>query len=103
MDAILINFISKIELGELKQFENLGIIPLFTSIDHSPKYLTLKEAIDMRFLSITEVGHGGSVPELKVRNGADIPVLLFDGEEITGGKQNRILNTTRATGKFTST
>lgn len=43
---------------------------------------------------ITEVSHEGSVPELKVINKAEKPVLLLDGEELAGAKQNRVLNTT---------
>jgi len=69
-------------------------IPLFTTVNHGPQYLTLKEALDQRLLTITEVSQGGSVPELKVVNKAEIPVLLIDGEELAGAKQNRVLNTT---------
>lgn len=94
MDTVITNYLSKLEFGELQQFKNMGLIPLFISINHSPKYLTLKEALEKRFLIVTEVSHGGSVPELKVVNKADIPVLLLDGEELVGAKQNRVLNTT---------
>jgi len=45
-------------------------------------------------MTITEVSHEGSVPDLKVINGAEIPILLLDGEEVVGAKQNRVLNTT---------
>jgi hypothetical protein len=54
----------------------------------------LKEALDKQVLTIKEVSHEGSVPELKVINGGKIPVLLLDGEEVVGAKQNRVLNTT---------
>lgn len=40
------------------------------------------------------MSEAGSVPFLKVANGADRPLLLLDGEELLGAKQNRILNTT---------
>jgi len=40
------------------------------------------------------VSEAGSVPFLQVANGADRPLLLLDGEELVGAKQNRILNTT---------
>ena len=43
---------------------------------------------------VTEVSEAGSVPFLKVANQADQPLLLLDGEELIGAKQNRILNTT---------
>ena len=57
-------------------------------------YITLGEALENRLLTVTEVTAGGSVPELKVANSADKPVLLLDGEELAGAKQNRVLNTT---------
>ncbi len=44
-------------------------------------------------LSVAEVNEEGSVPELKVTNAADMSVLLLDGEELMGAKQNRVLNT----------
>jgi len=34
------------------------------------------------------------VPELKVISQSDRPILLLDGEELVGAKQNRVLNTT---------
>ena len=94
MDLIVSNFLSKLEFGELKIFNNMGVISLFTSINQSPQYLTLKDALEKRLLTITEVSQSGSVPELKVVNRSKIPVLLLDGEELAGAKQNRVLNTT---------
>jgi len=94
MNQIVSDYLSKLEFGEPKVFNNMAVIPLFTPINGSPNYLTLKEALEKRFLTITEVSQGGSVPELKVLNKAEIPVLLLDGEELAGAKQNRVLNTT---------
>ena len=54
----------------------------------------MKEAIECSLLTVTEVSEGGHVPELKVINRGDKPVLLIDGEELVGAKQNRVLNTT---------
>jgi hypothetical protein len=50
---------------------------------------------------VTEVSEAGSVPFLTVANGADRPLLLLDGEELIGAKQNRILNTTVLVGAHT--
>jgi len=116
MDSIISDYLSKLEFGEVhpvrkgtftpaadqggiisngvKIFNNMGVIPLFTSVNESPLYLTLKEALEKRLLTITEVSQSGSVPALKVVNKAGIPVLLLDGEELVGAKQNRVLNTT---------
>jgi hypothetical protein len=57
-----------------------------------PDWLVLDEAGDRA--RVTEVSEAGSVPFLQVANGADRPLLLLDGEELLGAKQNRILNTT---------
>ncbi|MGD8536088.1 MAG: hypothetical protein PVF66_09600 [Candidatus Aminicenantes bacterium] len=93
MDATIKKYVASFEFGELQHFKNMGVLPLLTSLDESPEYLTLKEALDLQVLTITEVSQEGSVPELKVINSADIPVLLLDGEEVVGAKQNRVLNT----------
>jgi hypothetical protein len=41
---------------------------------------------------ITEISSGGSVPELKLVNKSPDKVLVVDGEELMGAKQNRIVN-----------
>ena len=94
MDILFTDFLSKINFGEVQCFKNLQIIPLFTEGEEGPVYLTLKEALEKRLLVVTEVSAQASVPELKVINNADLPVLLLDGEELAGAKQNRVLNTT---------
>jgi hypothetical protein len=94
MDPVIATHLSALELGELKQFNKLGVIPLFVSESDGPEYLTLTEALDQELLTVTEVSSGGSVPDLKATNKSDRPVLLLDGEELTGAKQNRVLNTT---------
>jgi hypothetical protein len=93
MESIMFDFISGIRLGEIKEFNNLTIIPLFVENgSKGPDYLTMEDAINSRLLIIGEKNSGGSVPELMAQNLAEIPVLLLDGEEVIGAKQNRILN-----------
>lgn len=94
METIISNFIAQIRFGEVVSFQNMQVIPLFSEQKEDLVYLTLKEALEKRYLLIQEVSKGGSVPDLKVTNQADIPVLLLDGEELAGAKQNRVLNTT---------
>ena len=93
MDKDIKKYFSSFDLGELQHFKNMTVLPLMTSIDDSPKYLTLKQALDQHVLVIGEVSQEGRVPELKVINKADTLVLLLDGEELAGAKQNRVLNT----------
>jgi hypothetical protein len=94
MDKDIKKYISSLDLGELQHFKNMTVFPLMTSLDDSPKYLILKQALDQHVLVIGEVSQEGRVPELKVINKTDTPVLLLDGEELAGAKQNRVLNTT---------
>ena len=93
MDILITDFVSKISFGETQSFKNLQIIPLFTEGEEGPVYLTLKEALEKRLLVVKEVSAEASVPALKVINNADVSVLLLDGEELAGAKQNRVLNT----------
>jgi len=78
--------------GEPVTHGALTVIPLHAPNLDDPDWLTLEEAADRA--RVTEVSEAGSVPFLKVANGADRPLLLLDGEELIGAKQNRILNTT---------
>jgi hypothetical protein len=43
---------------------------------------------------VTEVSADGQVPELLFANDGGAVVLLLDGEELAGGKQNRVVNVT---------
>ena len=72
----------------------MEVIPLFSGTHRGGDYLTLAQALAQNRLVITEVGKSGTVPKLMVRNRGKIPVLLIDGEELAGAKQNRVLNTT---------
>jgi hypothetical protein len=82
------------ELGAGRSFENMTVFALLKPTNGGPEYITLKEAIEKGVFSVTEVSEGGSVPELMVVNKGDVAVLLLDGEELRGAKQNRVLNTT---------
>jgi hypothetical protein len=79
------------QLGEPVEHRGIVVAPLFPRRDPIAAYLTLDEALP-RGLRITETSESGSVPELHVENPTDSDVLLYDGEELVGAKQNRILN-----------
>ena len=93
MEIFVKNYLSSLKLGKPQSFENMAVFPLLTSLDGGPDYITLKEALNNGVFVITEVSEGGSVPELMVQNKGEVAVLLLDGEELAGAKQNRILNT----------
>lgn len=83
-----------LQMGEIQHYSGMSIFPIFTGATESPEYISLKQALNQHLLVITELHEGGSVPQLKAVNQGFIPILLLDGEEISGAKQNRILNTT---------
>jgi hypothetical protein len=56
------------------------------------QYLTLDEAKSAHVLDVEEVSASGSVPELRVRNRAKLPVFVPDGTTLIGSKQNRVVN-----------
>ena len=80
-----------VQLGEAVEHRGIVVCPLFPRRDPVASYITLDEALP-RGLKITEIDDAGSVPELVVQNPLDERVLLYDGEELVGAKQNRILN-----------
>ena len=85
---------ASIQLGTPQVHRNTVVFPILNPSHATACWLTLSEALEQQLLTVTEVSHGGSVPELAVINRADRPVLLLDGEELIGAKQNRVLNTT---------
>ncbi|MBI5192508.1 MAG: hypothetical protein HZA08_03570 [Nitrospirae bacterium] len=79
-------------VNEPQTYENLTIFPLFREEAPGTYYLMLDEALKKGIVTVTEVNDTGRFAELWLRNDADIPILLLDGEELAGAKQDRILN-----------
>ena len=94
MDKSVELYLLEMELGAGQSFENMTVFELLRPQNGGPEYVTLREALERGVFTVTEVSEGGSVPELAVANKGDVAVLLLDGEELRGAKQNRILNTT---------
>ncbi|HOI55906.1 MAG TPA: hypothetical protein PLP01_11700 [Phycisphaerae bacterium] len=88
------SFLEELRVGEPVKSRNLTVVPLLGGLDEKPQYETLDEALAAGTFTVTEVSAAGSVPELAVRNSGYASVLLLDGEELVGAKQNRILNLT---------
>jgi len=91
--ARLTGFLEALEVGDPFGHRNLTLIPLGGNGSANLDYVLGADAIEAGTLTVTEVSEGGSVPELLVKSTAETMVLLLDGEELVGAKQNRILNT----------
>ena len=87
-------YLSKLELGASTVFRNLTMFGVQGPVDGTLDYLTLTDAMKLGVARVSEISDGGSVPELLFENSADLPVLILDGEELVGAKQNRTVNLT---------
>jgi hypothetical protein len=92
--SVVAERLSQVSLGEPQAYKNLLLFPLIAEGSVEPRYQLLDDALAKSSARVTEVSESGSVPELKFVNEGDRPVLLLDGEELVGAKQNRILNLT---------
>src|SRR6478752_9044269 len=78
------------ELGEVRSFGGLTLVPLYPAVPPRADYVGLDEAT-AGGLVVTEVDEAGSVESLLVVNPLPAATLLYEGEELTGAKQNRVL------------
>jgi hypothetical protein len=81
------------ELGEPRSFRGLTTIPLFPAQPPALEYIGLDEA-SVSGLTVSEIGSEGVVELLALENPLAGCVLLYEGEELVGAKQNRIVEQT---------
>ena len=86
--------LNEVKLGDPQHYRNMSVFPLLFSGKSKLEYLMLGKALNEGHIMITEISENGSVPELKLFNMSESYILLLDGEELEGAKQNRVLNTT---------
>lgn len=94
MQNLIKSYIEGINIGSVQTYRNLDVFPLVSDYKLDLDYLTLDEALNEDAIDVVELDQAGSVPELKVVNKSDTMILILDGEELVGAKQNRIVNTT---------
>jgi len=87
-------FVASFSLGAVQIKDNMAVVALNHAQKHDFSYICLKEALEKELLDIREVDQHGAVPILMAVNKGPLPILILDGEELVGGKQNRVLNTT---------
>ena len=83
--------LSRLRLGDPVQHDRITVVPLYTE-PSSLDYLTLEEATEKGLVKVEEVSESGSVPQMRVRNTAPVPVFIPDGTALVGSKQNRVVN-----------
>ena len=82
---------SILQVGEAVQYRGAAVAPLFPRLTPRAEYISLDEAVGLG-LRVEEVGREGSVSQLKVVNATGVHALLYEGEELAGAKQDRILD-----------
>ena len=87
-------FLETGKLARKQSYKNLTLFPLLAPEAAAPDYLTLEQALARNLVRISELDQAGSVPELRLTNKGKQKVLIIEGEELVGAKQNRIVNAT---------
>jgi ARG/rhodanese/phosphatase superfamily protein len=103
MHAALNAVLASLEVADPQLHGPLALFPLLAPDSRPPGYLLLAEALRRKLAHVTEVSEGGSVPELLLDNPSDAKILLLDGDELVGARQNRVLNVTILIGERTRT
>lgn len=91
---ILNELLDSITVGAPQVFEEVQVFPLFSSQSKSLTFLQLDEALKEGLAEITEVSDAGNVPQLTVINKSPRDIIIYDGQQLIGAKQNRVVNIT---------
>lgn len=94
--AAVRTLIAGVRAGDPQRAGGLTLIPLVAATEQVKRrtgYLPLEVALRQHLVAITEQARA-TVPELLATSTADEPVVLVGGEQVIGGLQNRVLNTT---------
>ena len=87
----VVPLVKGVQVGEPVVFEDLVVVPLLAPGAHADATL-LEEGLADGSSQITEVSAGGSVNAVRAEHRGGKYLLLIDGEEIVGAKQNRVFN-----------
>ena len=91
-------YIGTVLVGEPQIHRNMAIAPILAQTEVAVDYSTLDEAYQERLITVVEITKEGNVPNLKLLNRWSKMILIVDGEELVGAKQNRIVNVTMLIG-----
>ncbi len=94
MQTIIKEYLEQAKVGRKQSYKNMAVYPLLSTYAIALEYHFLDEALEEALIEVVEVDEDGDVPELKVINKSEQMILIIDGEELVGAKQNRIVNTT---------
>jgi hypothetical protein len=82
---------ARVRHGDPITIEGWTLVPLLAD-DAAVEAETLEQALRLGHTQIGEVSEGGSVNRVEVKHRGPGLLLLIDGEEVIGAKQNRVFN-----------
>jgi hypothetical protein len=94
MEDVIKEYLGSAKFGRKQVYKNMTVFPLLSEYALALEYMLLDEALGAGLVKVTEVDNHGAVPNLKAHNKSPRMVLILDGEELVGAKQNRIVNMT---------
>lgn len=92
MGSTAVTTVADLVVGDPQAAVNLTMFPLSGNAASSLEYLLVDELLAAGKVVVEEVSDAGSVPELRLTNHTSNFVLIVDGTELVGAKQNRIVN-----------
>src|SRR5262249_48794777 len=90
---VILDQLASLRVGVGIAHAGMTIFPVFAANPTAPalRYQTLEQAIAAGAVEVVEQA-SATVPELTLRNKGDVMIFVLDGEEVIGGRQNRIVN-----------
>ncbi|MDP9437977.1 MAG: TIGR02452 family protein, partial [Actinomycetota bacterium] len=92
MNATLSSTLGQVEVKEPVSHGSLHLFALTGGPSEEDGLTMLEDALEGGSLRVEELDESGSVPELRVVNGGSTAVLILEGDELIGAKQNRVAN-----------
>jgi hypothetical protein len=93
-DRLLLQWLTELRLGVPMHSGPLTLVPVYGGESPEPfAYRTLADGLAAAEVVISEHARA-TVPSLQLTNRGSVAVLILDGEEVAGGLQNRVVNTT---------
>ncbi len=80
-------------LGKQQKYNNIVVVPVLKEPSSKLDILDLKTGFKMGLVEVSECEQS-VVGSIMVKNDATTPLILVDGEEVAGAKQNRIIGQT---------
>jgi hypothetical protein len=90
---VILDQLASLRVGVGATHAGMTVFPVFAASASAPalRYRTLEQAIADGAVEVVEQA-SATVPELTLRNKGAVMIFVLDGEEVVGGRQNRIVN-----------